>query len=147
MRGKPIVLLALVEDELERSKGKTQQAEPEEIELDATLLRLQDLLMNVRWIFHDSRCQEQRQQADWNIEKEDPSPVVVICDPTTKRWSDRRRNYNSQAIHREGLPSLFRWKGVGKNRLLRRSKPASANALQDAKEDKQRQRGCETAER
>ena len=48
VRGEPVVLLALVEDELERAEGEAEQAEAEEVELDAALLRLFDLLLRPR---------------------------------------------------------------------------------------------------
>src|SRR5580700_9649370 len=74
VRGEPVVLLARVEDEFERAEGEAEQTEAEEVEFDAALLRDRHLLLDPRRIFDYARGEEERQDADGNVEKEDPAP-------------------------------------------------------------------------
>ena len=54
VRGEPVVLLTLVEQELKRTESQAQQAEAQEIELDPAPLRFGDLLLDPRRIFDNA---------------------------------------------------------------------------------------------
>jgi hypothetical protein len=105
------------------------------------------LLLHIGRIFDDARGEEQGDQADGDVEEEDPAPVEVVRDVAAERGTDGGRAHDSQAIHGEGLTTFFRRERVGEDRLLGGRKSAAADALKNAAEDQERQRGSKAAQR
>ena len=145
--GEPVVFLAFVEDELERAEGEAEETEAEEVELDAALLRFFDLLLDPGRIFDDARGEEEREEADGDVEEEDPAPVEVVGDVAAEGGADGGCAHDGEAIHGEGLAALCGREGVGEDGLLGGCEAAAADALQDAAEDEDRQRRGEAAHR
>ena len=137
IRGEPVVLLALVENELEGAEGEAEETEAEQIELHPPLLGFFDLLFDPWRIFDDARGEEEGKDTDGDVEEEDPAPVEVVGDIAAESGADGRGHDNCEAVHCKGLPTFFRWEGVGEDRLLGGGEAAAADALEDSEEDKQ----------
>ena len=146
VRGEPVIFLAFIHDELERAEGEAEQAEAKEIELDAALLRFRDLLLDVWRIFDDARREEKRDDADGDVEEEDPAPVEAVGDVAAECWADCGCADDCQAIHREGLSALGWRKGIGEDGLFGGREAAAADSLQDPAKDKNGQRWREAAQ-
>ena len=129
----PVLLLALVEHELQAADADRDQAEAHEVDLGslALLLRFQ-----IRRVFDHAVAQVERQQADGQVDEEDPVPVEVVGDPAAERGADGRRDDDGHAVDGEGLAALFDGEGVGEDGLLAGREAAAAEALQDAGEDR-----------
>jgi hypothetical protein len=69
-------------------------------------------------------------------------PVEVVGDPAAEGGADGGRDDDGHAVDREGLAALFDGEGVGEDGLLAGREAAAAEALQDAGDDEQRQRGA-----
>ncbi len=135
VRAEPIVFLALVEDELERTEADGQKGEAEVVEVKAALFGDGDLFIDPGWIFDEARGEEEREQSDGDVDEEDPAPVVVVGDPATERGADGGRGDEGEAVERNGLAALGGGEGVGEDGLFGGRESAAAGALQDAEED------------
>ena len=82
--------------------------------------------------------QEQRQNADRQIDVEDPAPGVVVRDPAAQRRADGRRQHRGDAVKREGHAAFLRRESIGQNGLRHRLQSAAARALHHAEENQHR---------
>jgi hypothetical protein len=67
-------------------------------------------------------------------------PVEVVGDPAAEGGADGGRHHYRHAVEREGLAAFFNGEGVGEDGLFAGGQAASAEALQYARHDQQRQR-------
>ena len=141
-RLEPVVFLALVEHDFERAETDRDQREAQEVDRTRSLARV----AQVRRIRDHARREQQRHDADRDVDEEDPAPRVVVGDEAAQRWSDRRRQHHRHAVDRERHPALRGRKRVGHDRLLAGRKAAARRPLQHAEEDQQRQRRCQAAQ-
>ena len=140
----PVLLLALVEGELEQADAEGDEAEAHEVDLEVLggfLARLEE-----RRVLDHAVGEIEREQADRHVDEEDPVPVEVVGDPAAEGGADGGRADDRHAVEGEGLAALFDGEGVGEDGLLAGGEAASAEALQDAGDDEQRQRVREAAE-
>jgi hypothetical protein len=72
------------------------------------MLRSFEGRLDPRRIVDQARDQNERQNADRNIDEEDPAPGEVVGDPAAQRGADGGREHGDQAIERKGLPALVR---------------------------------------
>src|SRR6185437_9968898 len=84
-RAKPVVFLPFVEQDLKRSNCQGQQSQPDAINTTSTL----PYFFQVGRIFDNSAGEQQRNDADWDIQEEDPTPGVVIGNPAANSRPDR----------------------------------------------------------
>ena len=142
--GEPVFLLALVEGVFEQAYADGDEAEAGEVDLEV----LGGLFAGdeVGRVFDDAVGEIEREQADGKVDEEDPVPVEVVGDPAAEGGADGGREDDGHAVDGEGLPAPLDGEGVGEDGLLAGGEAASAEALQDAGEDKDRQRGREAAE-
>ena len=131
MRGEPVFIFAAIEKDL-------QAAQPQRNQPDADIVDLQPpfrpLALPGR-IFQQLVDRQHRQDADRDIDKEDPAPAVVIGDPAAQRRSDNGRDNNGDRREAERLTAIFRLKVVEQHRLLHRLQAAAKKALQHAEQD------------
>ena len=101
----------------------------------------------MRWIFDHAVRQEEREQAEGDVDEEDPVPVEVVGDPSAQGGANGRSDDNSHTVDGEGLPSFFYGEGVCKDGLLAGSEAAAACSLQDARDDQERKGVGDAAEK
>ena len=133
MRTEPVVLLALVQQNLQGADAKRQQSDADVIEFDAGSFEP----AQVGRVFDEAKHQSQREHADRQIDEENPAPGIVEGDPPAQGRSDGGRHDGRDAIQRERQAAFLRRKRVRQNGLRHRLQPASARALHDAEEQKQ----------
>src|SRR6185437_16538013 len=103
---------------------EAEQSEANEVELDAATLTLLYLLFHIGRIFDDARGEKEREQADGNVEEEDPAPVEAVGDVAAQRWPDGGRDDDGEAVHRKGLAAFFGREGIGEDGLFGRRESA-----------------------
>ena len=142
MRPEPVVLLPLVEHDLQGAHAEGEQTHADVVDLYS---RARGALHPGR-IFDQAIDQKQCQDADRQVDEENPAPGVVVRDPAAQRGPDRRRDDRGDAIEREGQPALLRRKSVRQDRLRHGLQSAAARALQDAKKNDRPQTGRDSAQ-
>src|SRR5208337_4871281 len=100
----------------------------------------------MRWIVDNLLRQKQRDDADWNIDKEDPMPIEVFSDPSSQGRTDCRRYNNGHAVDREAHIALLGCKCVGEDRLFTRPETSASKALHYTKNNQHRKAGGQSAE-
>ena len=93
------------------------------------------------------RDQNEGQNADRNVDEEDPAPGEVVGDPAAEGGSDGRREHGNEAVERKGLSALLRLKGVGHDGLGHGLHAAAARALNDSEDEQHGQSGRRAAEK
>ena len=135
--GEPVLFLAFIEHDLERSDAERNQGEADVVD---ARLRLADALLfalQVGRIFHHPLSEKQRKNANRDVDEEDPVPAVVIGNPTADGRADGRRDHHRHAVYGEAQAALVRRESIGENGLLAGRESTSAGALQDAEEYQQ----------
>src|SRR6201999_3403386 len=138
----PVLFLALVQREFEQTYTQCDRAETDEIHGRTPF----HSRLNLWWVFDHTVREKERQQAERQIDEENPVPVVVVGKPATERRADGRSHDHGHAIQSEGLPAFLDGESVGKNRLLTRSQSSAAKALQNTRQNQSRQRGSKAAQ-
>ncbi len=140
-RGEPVVALPLVEHYLQRAQPDDDEAEADVVDADRASARA-----HPRRVLDQPLGQQQRHDADRDVDEEDPAPAEVVGDVAAQRRADGRRQHHRHAVDGERHAALLRRKGVGQDRLLARLQPAAAGALQDAADDERAQVGRQAAQ-
>src|SRR5262249_51200241 len=109
----PIVFLALVEQHLQGSDAEREEGNADVIQFDAGGFEA----AQIGWIFDKAANQKPGEQANRQIDEENPAPGIVEGDPTAEGWPDGWRHDRRDAIQREGQATLLGRKGVGQNGL------------------------------
>ena len=89
--------------------------------------------------------QQQRQNADRDIDQEYPVPGEMVGDRAAEHRADGGRQDHGKPVHGERLPAPLRRKGVHQHRLRDGLQSAAGDALNDARENQKRQTGRKTA--
>ncbi len=79
--------------------------------------------------------EEEREQADGDVDEEDPAPVVVVGDPAAEHGADGGRGDDGDGVEGEGGGAFGGREGVDEDGLLDRGEAAAADALQDARDE------------
>src|SRR5271154_3809794 len=88
----------------------------------------------------------ERDEADGDVDVENPAPAVIVGDPAADGGTDRGRDYHGHAVHSEGHAAFGERKSVGEDGLFAGLQASAARALQDAKENQHAETGSETAQ-
>src|SRR5215469_3153743 len=136
VRLKPVVLFPLVQNHLQGAEAQRQQCEPDEINPRSPTARKPALTHEMWRILNHSVGQKQREDSHRYIDEENPTPVVVVGNPSTERRAQCRRRHDSHSVDRERHPPLLRRKGVRKDTLLAWLQTAATCTLQPTKNDK-----------
>ena len=102
--------------------------------------------LEFRRIGEQAAGEDQRDDADRDVDEENPAPAPVVGDPAAERRTDCRRGDDSHAVEREGCGALMRRESIDEDRLLDRCEPAAADSLQDAEKDEGAEAGSKTAQ-
>ena len=140
----PVLFLALVEGEFETANAQGYEAQAHEVDLE--VLCLLHAQLEVGWVFDDAVAEVERDEADGDVDEEDPVPVEVVGDPAAEGGADGGSDDDGHAVDGEGLATLFDGESVGQDGLLAGGEAAAACALQDARDDEKRKRICNAAE-
>src|SRR5207248_3975779 len=102
----PVFLLTFIENDLEGSDAEGNQGEAGVIDVrfcvtDALLLPLQ-----IWRIFDQPMSEKQRQNADRDVDEEDPVPAIVIGNPASYSGANGWRDHDRHAINGEAEPTL-----------------------------------------
>ena len=84
----------------------------------------------------------EREDADGNVDEEDPAPVVVVGDPAAEDGADGGRGDDGDGVEGEGRGSFGGRKGVDEDGLFDRREAAAADALQDASDEHDAEAGA-----
>src|ERR1700691_3543239 len=125
----PIVALAFIQDHLHGAQAEGEQAQADVVNAEASAF----LLLHVRRIADKHVGKNQRNDADGNIDEENPAPIEIVCDPSDERGTDRRGQYDRHAVNGESHAAFTRLERIGKNCLFAGLQAAAADSLQYAK--------------
>ena len=84
--------------------------------------------------------QNEGQDADRDIDEEDPAPGIVVGDPTAQGGADGGGKDGDDAIEGKGLAALLGFEGVGHDGLRHGLHASAAEALNDAADEQDGQR-------
>ena len=143
IRFEPVVALPFIEDHLQRSEAERDEAETRVVNASLTELAA----LEVGRILNKPRRQQERKNADRNIDEENPAPGKVVGDPTAEGRTDGRRHHHRDAINGKCHAPLRRLESVSQNSLLARLQASTARPLKNAKDDQHGEVGRETAQK
>ena len=123
VRAKPVLFLSFVQHHLKATQAQGHEGKAEVIDLQSVTPDGFVLAYGPGGFVHQPAGQDQRQDANGNVDEKDPAPVVIVGDPPAERRTDRRRDHHGDAIQREGHSALPRLEGVGEDRLLAGASP------------------------
>ena len=103
--GEPVILFALVEHDLHAAHGDRQQRQANVIHV----AQLRGVSFNPRRIFDEPAHENECQDADRNVDKENPAPGEVVRNPAAEGRSDRWRQHRDQAVKSKRLPAFLRF--------------------------------------
>ena len=141
VRAEPVILLALVEHHLQAANADRQQADAPVV--DAALYPV----AKIRRIEDENFGEDQRDDADGDVDVEDPAPAVVVGEPSAGDRAEHRRDHDAERPEGHRLPALFGGKGFQQNGLREWLQSSAAGALNHPTKDEERQGGCEPAEK
>ena len=141
VRAEPVVLLSLVEHDLQAADADDQQADAPVV--DASLLAMPQ----IRRIEDENLRQDDRDDADGNVDVEDPAPTVIVGEPAAGDRTEHGRDHDAERPERHRLPALLRRKRLQQDGLRQRLQSAAARALNDAADNEKRQVRRQSAEK
>src|SRR5713101_8499058 len=140
----PILRLAAIEDNFQARKAEGHEKNPEAINpKPAAFPGSFDFTRELGRVGNEPVRQDQRHDPDGNVDKEDPTPTPVVCDPPSERRAEHRGSHDGHAVESESRGPFLRRERVHENGLLDRSEATAPDTLQNTKEDEQAQRGSE----
>jgi hypothetical protein len=139
-RGEPVDLLAAVEHDLGGGEPQGHQAEADVV--DAALPPRPD----VRRILDDGVDEEGGQDADREVDEEDPAPGVVVGDPPAEGRAEDRRHDDAHGKRRHGRAPPGGLEALHEDRLRDRLEGPAAQPLEDPRHDQHAEAGGPSAE-
>ena len=103
-RGEPVILFALVEHDLHAAHGDGEEREAHVVHV----FQLRGIGLDPWRIFDEARNKDEGENADGNVDEEDPAPGVVVGDPAAEGGADGWREHGDQSVEGEGLSALVR---------------------------------------
>ena len=141
MRAEPVFFLPLVEHDLQRPDGDGEQAQTDAVDAAEFLADA----LEVGRVFNDAAGENDGENADGDIEEEDPAPAIVVGDPAADGGPDGGCHHDGHPVEGERDAAFFRREGIGQDGALAGLQAPTRRALKDAEEDQQRERTGETA--
>ena len=140
--GEPVVLFALVEHDLQAAHGDGEEAEAEIVHV----AQAGEVGFDPGRIVDQAVDQDEGQNADRDVDEEDPAPGVVVGDPAAQGGADGGSEDGDEAVEGKGLAALLGLEGVGHDGLGHGLHASAAEALNDAADEQDGQRGSRAAE-
>ena len=142
----PVPFLPFAEQDFPADHGQAEQAKPEGIEALVLPAHGGALGLEIRRIDDDDPAEKEGEQADGEIEIEDPAPAVVIRDEAAERRPDDGGEQRGDAEDGHGRALFFLREGVEQDALAGGLQAAAGEALQDARGDEHGQARGHAAE-
>src|SRR5689334_4739642 len=95
-------------------------------------------------VMHVSQRENRRDDSEWDVDVEDPRPVVIVGDPAAERGTECRADHNADAKTRHAGACFLRRERLIQRRLRGREQRAAADSLDHAPEN-ERQQGMRRA--
>ena len=83
----------------------------------------------VWWVLNQPRGEQDRQDANRNVDEENPAPAEIVRDPPSQRGTDRRSGDDCHSVDGECHPSFRRGKSIRQNSLLAGLQAAATDSL------------------
>ena len=123
----PIPFLAFAEHDFPADHGDAEEAEAEGVERrGAAARRLDALLLEVVRVVDDGVAEDEREEADGDVEVEDPAPAIVVGDIAAEGGADDGGEEGGDAEERSWRRPVFRagtrragcpgWRAAGRRR-------------------------------
>jgi hypothetical protein len=138
----PVVFLTFIEHDLDGADGDDEEAEAPIVDALTTLADFGE----VRRVFDEPVRKIERDDADGDVEKEDPAPGVVVDDPATDGGAKDGSGDHCDSVDRECHAAFLRREGVREDGLLAGLQASTSRALQNTEEDEHAESGREAAE-
>ena len=142
VRFEPVFALTFVENNLQSAQAQSHKSQAHIVDVSFAQLAA----LEVGRILNEPRGEQDRQNADGDIDEEDPAPGEVVGDPSAEGGADRGSGDDGHSIDRECHASFRGRKGVRENGLLAGLQASAAGALQDAADDQHREVRRESAQ-
>src|SRR5262249_61912519 len=117
----PVFGLAAVEDHFQASESESNEKNAEAVDFEAaTFASGCDFASEFRRVGNKALGQNERDDADGNIDEENPAPTPIVGDPSTEGRANGRGGYDGHCVESEsGGPRCGRERG-GEGGLVRR---------------------------
>src|SRR5437762_1820599 len=102
--GKPVFAFAFIENNLHAAQAETDQSDADVVDAE-TFSQLSAL--HVGRIADQKRREQQRKNADRNVDVKNPAPGKIVSDPAAEPGADGRRDDDGDAIYSESHAALF----------------------------------------
>ena len=131
----PVPFLSLAEHHLPADHDDHQQRQADRVEAERLLAQLRALRDEIVRIAKQDVAGSKGQEADRDVDQEDPAPGILVGDPAAEGRADDRRHQGRQAEQRHRHALLFARKGVEQHALAGGLKTAAGQALDHAEQD------------
>ena len=135
--GEPSVLFALVEHNLQAAHGQGEEGQSHVVHV----AQARRIGLDPRRIVNEAGDEDEGQDADGNVDEENPAPGEIVSDIAAERGADGGSEHGDQAVEREGLPALVGLKGISHDGLRHGLHAAAERALQYPAEEEDGQGG------
>src|ERR1700686_8493 len=130
----PVVALTFIQYHLQCAESESNETETDVVNVGFTQLAA----LEVWRILNKPLGQQERNDADRNVDEENPAPTEVVRDPTSKRGTDCRSHHPCDAINSKCHAPLGGSERVRKDVLLTRLQASATRALKNAEDDQHR---------
>src|SRR3974390_154730 len=134
--GEPVVALALIKHDLQESGATAEQAGTDETNPHFFALRVAG---KMRWVVNQGRGKKDGDQANGDVDEENPAPGVIVGDPAAERRPDDWRDHDTHAVNRHRHALFFTGEALDEDGLGDGLQPPSPCSLQNPEEDQQRE--------
>src|ERR1700693_864244 len=99
MRSEQIVALAFVEDDLQEAEAYAEKCQADVVDVQATLIFLAGEMGRIG---DEHGSENDGEQADGNIDEENPAPSVIVGDPSAEGGTDDWRDDHAHTVNGHG---------------------------------------------
>ena len=142
----PVPLLPLAEHNLPATHRQGEQPQTDVVEVERPATQLRPLLLEVFGVLDREVAHQVAEDADREVDEEDPAPVVVDGDVAAQRRADDRGDQPRHAEHRHGRALLLGREAVDQDPLAGGLESAAGDALDHPEEDQLLETGGKAAQ-
>ena len=127
VRGEPIDFLAFVENDLQGADAEGDEAQADVIDADALLADF--FLLQVGRIVDEPVGEIQRNNADGDVDVENPAPTEIVGDPAADGGADGGGDDDGHAVDGEGHAAFGGCESIGEDGLFAGLQAAAGGSL------------------
>ncbi len=132
----PVFFLPFVEDDLQGTESESDESEADVVDFETIFPNVGLLLFGLFGVFNKEVGEKEGEAAHGNVDVEDPTPVVVVGNPSAQRGADSGGDDDGEPVDGECHAALSGGESVGKDGLFGRGEAAaSLSTLEDAEEE------------